>query len=735
MKHLYAIFLTLLICLHAAAQSADYGKMSMLVRQLTRQQEVQHAQGTKAQTRCKVCAFVRVEGNAEEVLEQYDALFIDQLGAVTLADIPLDRLAALSADSRVKRIEANIGKQLLMDETPAQLSVDKVYGKADLPQAYTGKGVVVGIQDVGFDLTHPNFFEPTTGTYRIKAFWDQLAEQEEGSSLYVGREYSGDAALLDLQHSADGIILTHGTHTAGCAAGSGADTEYRGIAYESDLCLVANAVGDNAKLVPEEDRYKYTYTTDVLGFKYLFDYAESQGKPCVVSFSEGSTQDFRGDDQLFYESLSELVGPGRILVASAGNEGWKKTYLHKTASEASAGCFYRAAGSSGLFSVKTDKDFTLRLKVWSSPTVEIAINSSNVLAGEEQTIQMPLTVGDIEYIVTVRGYNSCYNEADKVFDFTISLPANLGWETPASIVLEGDGANVELFNYTGYLVENELDPTLNKAKSYANVFSPGAAPDVICVGANSYKNQYVNSNGETIVYDRGVDGVIGDYSSNGPTYYGRIKPDVVAPGTNIKSSYSSFFIENTTDAETLASVVKYTPHNILSNTKQYPWAATSGTSMSTPITAGIIALWLEACPTLTPEQVMEVLENTCTHKEEGIEYPNNKWGYGEINAYKGLLEVLQLSNIDGLSQVMPDHLTIRPNKNGQIVLDFQEMVLGPVKLRIYSVDGKLLDQITTIADKEMVVVQPNITLTANHIYAIQVDGGTKGTTGSSLIRF
>ena len=51
-----------------------------------------------------------------------------------------------------------------------------------------------------------------------------------------------------------------------------------------------------------------------LVFKYIFDYAERMHQPCVINFSEGSSQDFHGYDQLYYELLAKLIGPGRIIV-------------------------------------------------------------------------------------------------------------------------------------------------------------------------------------------------------------------------------------------------------------------------------------------------------------------------------------------------------------------------------------------------------------------------------------
>jgi len=71
-------------------------------------------------------------------------------------------------------------------------------------------------------LTHPNFYSADMSQYRIKALWDQLSRDTIGSTLYVGRDYVGREALLELRHPIDGETQTHGTHTAGIAAGSGA---------------------------------------------------------------------------------------------------------------------------------------------------------------------------------------------------------------------------------------------------------------------------------------------------------------------------------------------------------------------------------------------------------------------------------------------------------------------------------------------------------------------------------
>ena len=262
--------------LQAVAQRADYSKMSGMLRQLTMHENIQRRQVAAALGRPSqhVCAFMRVREGADDVFVNNDCRELAHCGDIYIVDIPVSSLRALSLDSRVDRIEAGIGNTALTDSMAINLNVLPVYAGTSLQQAYSGKNVVVGIQDIGFDLTHPNFYDSSVSNYRIKRLWDQLSADTAGCIFYVGNDYATMDALLAYAHSRDGESQTHGTHTLGIAAGCGYNSKYRGIAYDSDICLVANATSDNSTLVDSVDRYKYTYATDVLGFKYIFDYAK-----------------------------------------------------------------------------------------------------------------------------------------------------------------------------------------------------------------------------------------------------------------------------------------------------------------------------------------------------------------------------------------------------------------------------------------------------------------------------
>ena len=384
-----------------------------------------------------VCAFIRITDDADRILRQNGCQKLAQAGNIYIAAIPADRLEALSQERNVSRIEARRGTHALMDSMAIHLNALPVYAGTSLPQAYTGKDVVMGIMDIGFDLTHPNFYDAQASNYRIKRLWDQISPDTIGSSLFVGRDYSGERELLDLGCSYDGKQQTHGTHTLGIAAGSGYNSRYRGMAWESDICLVNNATTEDIALIDTADYDKYTFATDALGFKYIFDYAQSVGKPCVVSFSEGSEQDFYGYDVLYYAMLDSLLGPGRILVASAGNNGNVVNFIHKERGRERAGTFVQTNIDRMSLTAKADAPFTLRTTIYNTEPVIIEIPTDEVLAREDSCYTDSVLIDDRMYYITLTAYPSCYIPTETCYDIELRALANLGSHKPLSVEFVG----------------------------------------------------------------------------------------------------------------------------------------------------------------------------------------------------------------------------------------------------------------------------------------------------------
>lgn len=137
--------------------------------------------------------------------------------------------------------------------------------------------------------------------------------------------------------------------------------------------------------------------------------------------------------------------------------------------------------------------------------------------------------------------------------------------------------------------------------------SPGDQPNVIGVGSTTASNG------------------CSSFSSKGPTISGEMKPDICAPGTDIRSSYhlgdASYYIM-------------------------------SGTSMATPHISGAVCLMLSANPELTYEEVYEILtstadknlETTTVACDDTSVWPNEAYGYGKVDCMKIVEAAIKLKH-------------------------------------------------------------------------------------------
>ena len=151
----------------------------------------------------------------------------------------------------------------------------------------------------------------------------------------------------------------------------------------------------------------------------------------------------------------------------------------------------------------------------------------------------------------------------------------------------------------------------------------GGHTAVVCVGATDANDNHCSfSSVGPVTWTEGAN--IGDYfdypyEAGNPDMTGLIRPDVSAPGSSITSLG---FPGNTS----------YTEHD--------------GTSMATPCTAAVMALLLEADPSLSPAAIDSIIELTAT--KIGSYKKNNTTGSGRIDA---------LAAIDALFFHGPANLT------------------------------------------------------------------------------
>lgn len=732
MKPSLSIVLFFVLLLSAAsvqAQHCELEKMSSFVRRLaleeTARQRAAHAPSALSQKERELFAFVSLSESSDSALTANGCRVLYRQGDLCIAAIPLNCLPALSCSAQVRRIEARKGSRALLDSVRTEVGAESAWkGIAPLTQAFSGRGVVVGVQDIGFDLTHPTFRDSTLLRTRILTLWDQLSTDTVGSALPVGRSYEGSEALLSLGHSRDGLIMAHGSHTLGIAAGRGYNGEYSGMAPESDICLVANATSDNASLIDSADVYKYTYALDALGFKYMFDYADSLGKPCVVSFSEGSGEDLRGDDRLFYAMLDSITGPGHIIVASAGNSGARHCYLKKSAAVKSLSTILSTSDRSGSLTLCGRGAYGLRLICRGEQNDTLTATTAGVLGSADSLLTDTLRLRGSDVSVIVAGYPSSFDASSTALEVVLrsDSPLNSGFIT---IEMFSDTTEVELLTSSFELVGQS--PEYEAGEASHSILSPSSAPSVISVGATSYRSYYTNYQGNVVNTNHAQGGLRAWYSSVGPTWDGRTKPDVMAPGSNIISSYNSFFLENNpNDYHVAADVERFSFGG-----RTYEWNCNTGTSMSAPVVAGVVALWLQANPQLTPEGVLRVISLTSTHPDASLTYPNNYYGYGQIDAYAGLLHILGLTGIKGLADHQPAELKLTL-RGTTLRVEADSPLVRPLLLRVYSTDGRQI--LTKQLPAGAAIYEVALSTLPAGVYAVQADGGSTELHGSTLIR-
>jgi len=631
----------------SAAQRPRFDKMSPMVRYAVLQEQAKCRDGrlrANSQTSSRLLSLIKVDD--EKVLRQHNCHTYARWGDIYAVSIPKTELAALSLRPEVHRIESGRTCEAHTDTSAIITRSDVLRTATASRSSYTGRGVVVGVMDIGFDLSNPSFYSRDLGTYRVRSFWDMLDFEETtadnqqatayGMELPVGKAYTSSIEVREKTCSSDSHLQYHGTHTASTAAGSGYDTPYIGMAPDADICLVNNAVTTDKELVPDSLWELYGSAIDLLGFEYIFRYADKVNKPCVISFSEGSHEDLWGESQLYSIVLDSLVRPGRIICASAGNESNSQTYMQKPLGKERSAALISISGVTTYMLLRSRGNFNIQLDFMASPSetyLNYEVPIEDILATEDSLIVDTITAGSLTFELTFGSYPCCYDESQLATDVVIrKIGKGVITSVQTAIGVTGKEAEVEVFPQIGYLKAWSIYSNYMDGETSHNINWPASDPSVICVGATSYRTGFTNLAGKWQDYNRGVGGEVADYSSCGPTLQGHIKPEVLAPGSNVIAAFNSYYREaHPTDYLLDFDVARSTFKG-----REYTWSSQRGTSMSCPIVAGIIAQWLEAIPNLTREQVVEAFAASCQHHDPTLTYPNNNYGYGEIDAEAGL---------------------------------------------------------------------------------------------------
>lgn len=573
---------------------------------------------------------------------------------IATASIPVNKLNEVIEVKGILYLQIAEKAAPVMDNARASTWVDWVHQGNQLPQAYFGSGVVVGIIDGGFDYTHPNFYDGTgSNNYRVKRVWEQNATSgTPPSSFSYGRELTTQTSILNAQR--DEPNASHGTHVAGISAGAGggANTTYMGVAPQSDLVFVSTTMS----------------TVGIAdGIAYIMNYANSVNKPCVINMSIGGHIGPHDGFSAFDQYCDGIVGNGKILVGAAGNSGQNPLHISKTytSSDNTLYSFVQFPNSSNGTNGQTVID------IWGNPNqnYEVAVNIYNtntstfedytpyVQANSNNTFNYTL-YDDDTFIpdacsVTISATNYPLNNkrnVQVVIDHT-EQDDNYRWAMIEIIATTGQtkmwaaSGGAQFTNY-GY-----SSPVLNGSTNSTVMETGGTGNSIISVGAYTSKNSWTsfNSISQTAPAFAPI-GEIAPFSSKGPTADNRTKPDITAPGNILASSVSRF-------DNSYISTSGRTVSGVTNGTNTWYFGMMEGTSMASPMVTGILALWLEAYPSLTHAQALQLLKDNAWIDSYTGTIPStgdNTWGWGKVDAHEGLLDLLSK---------IPAQPTINPSGN------------------------------------------------------------------------
>ncbi|MDP2176259.1 MAG: S8 family serine peptidase [Bacteroidota bacterium] len=556
-------------------------------------------------------------------LKQYKISNFHKIGDVVTVRVPIQNFRELINCKGLLLIDIGDPLSPFLNQSIINTRTDSVHwGLGGLDRPYTGKGVIIAVIDWGFDYTHPIFYDSTLTRNRIVRAWDQNKLSGPSPSEYgFGTEYK---SFEELQNAKSDTMyhfgnISHGTHVGGIAGGAGAGKKYMGIAPESSLIFIS---------------LRRDATSLLDAFSYIKDYAESVKMPFVVNMSFGSHLGPHDGSSLENRGIDSMSGPGRIFVGSAGNNGDANFHLKHD---------FPKNGDT----LKTIVNFTSvpeyfgqTLSMWGSKNSNFAVrfkligpNNLIIHTSSFYNSKDELVLTDVS---TFNSNDSLIIRITATKSFVTNGKPNIRAEVRNTsnyrVLLEAisDSCLLHIWNnvrltrrYTNWGVAlSSAFPKASAGNTMYGLGEPSGVGKSVITVASHLSDRFL-PNGSIQV------GNLSGFSSRGPTVDERRKPDISGPGQNVISSVSSFDPSNTTPDD-----------NVVFEGKTYPFMSYSGTSMSGPTVAGIVALLLELNPTLSQTQIKEILKlSRRLDSRTGIigDTGSLSWGAGKVNALNAML--------------------------------------------------------------------------------------------------
>lgn len=611
---------------------------------------------SEADVKEKVNVLILTKPNTETNYSEFsDIEFHYQVGNITSISGTTESIKQLAQQKNIIRMEyVQHHLQVMSDTAHIRNRIKKIKsGTTPLAQAYDGSGVIVGIIDSGTDFNHPDF-KDVNGNSRIKYLWDMTKPNAVNTPTPFGYGQEWNNTQIDLGQCTHNDLTHygHGTNSSGIAAGNGYSVnKYEGMAPKADIIVVAL----------DFNRPGFTIA-DAL--QYIVTKAQLLNKPLVVNASVGDYYGSHDGTDLEAQMINSLIAntPGRALVASCGNGGTSLFHV-------------------GYNVVNTDTNFTWISNNFSAFSVSEYADTAqikNVMYSVGVTNLNLIDLGATSFKPYNYGLNTIkrdtiYNNSNRIGIVTSIASINPFGVYELAISIQADSLNYLWsishtgtgridswdFNYvTGTMptvVEYPKIVNYKMADTLQTIVSGFQCSDeVIAVGNYINRNKYIDVNNNLQVTNETA-GQLHESSSWGPTRDNRIKPDITATGANILAALPLSMLP--TYVASFPSIVAQGGYH----------RTAGGTSASSPVVAGLAALYFQKNPTATNQQLKQAIIN-CAYNDvfTGSTLPNYKWGYGKLDGFATMMCGVVPDNVKVLYpeeniQVFPNPLSSETN--------------------------------------------------------------------------
>lgn len=553
--------------------------------------------------------------------------------------------------------------------------INQVYSQYGL----TGEGTVIAIIDRGIDYFHTDFIDEN-GKTRLLYLYDMINPEganDPGNPYGIGTIFTEEEINASLENGEPPLSMDrygHGTATTGIAAGNGsgtADLVFMGVAPKAKI-IVIKAIQDNFPAFddqPGQDGF-YNPTYIPIALQFIADKVDSM--PTVALLNMGSIGGPTDGTSTIARAMNDFVDLGHVLVCGVGDDGGADNHASATVIQ----------GESIELNIQKGETGNLRFELWYSDDDRFEVTITRPDNSTEGPFPAPATANDADdrFLTGInyyhRGENMDFsgatsNRRQLMIDFT-------GATGEYKISLKGtsidaDGKFHAVLNSSTHSNNNKFLSHVEEGYAINDFASSEKS-----ISPTDYvvKSDWVDMGGiQRQMTGQGDPGELWIGSSFGPTQDNRIGVDFAACGEVLYAAYS---------ANTWYS---HFPHLLVQGGGNN-YGIQNAVSASAPLTTGVIALMLDTNPNLTPDMIKQILQQTARSDSYTGTVPNNKWGYGKLDA----LEAVEEAETTGIFSIKDNQfdLIVYPNPARDfIILSFDKRSSEKVeRIQVINMQGQ-----------------------------------------------